>query len=201
MQKIIKQYILDFLNNWEKENSPEIYNETAFQFELGLYLRDKLKNSEFKVHFERDIVSMYNLNGLYKRNPDILIFKDGCKDKYSIELKYPMPSDGAPDKMFEMLTDIAFVYQLKNNGFAGTYAITLTNREDFYVKREERKAEKTGAPKRGTVFRENYPNIEIKVPSKYFQTKKGTGREVIVPSFTGKWEKLSNGFRYYIIEP
>lgn len=201
----MKQYIEDFLKNWSQGNGVEIYNETAFQFELGGYLREKLKPGGYKVHFERDIMSLYGLSGLYKRNPDILIFKGNdpqvAEEKYAIELKYPMPSDGPTDKMFEMLMDIAFVHQLKANDFEGAYAITLTNRPEFYNNDSKEKAESIPkTPKRGDIFHTNSPKIVLSNPTKYYKTKKGTGRDIMVPSFTGSWETLYNDYRYYIIE-
>lgn len=61
----IKGFIEDFLHERDKDYlkknpyskmDPEfIYNEFSLQFELGFYLREKLKNDEYKVYFEKNI--------------------------------------------------------------------------------------------------------------------------------------------------
>lgn len=50
----LTQLILCFLEYIEKANI-EIYNEYSFQFELGLFLREKLLEQGYKVQFERNV--------------------------------------------------------------------------------------------------------------------------------------------------
>ncbi|MBQ8196894.1 MAG: hypothetical protein IJZ73_02415 [Clostridia bacterium] len=242
---MIGKHIEDFLRKWAKTGRPEIYNEFSFQFELGGYLRKKLP--KYKVQFERNISDFFideknyqNRNNLvkdnetikykfYKKEIDIVVFEGdnpwGATEKYAIELKYIMPSDPTTDKMHEMLEDVAFTAQLRDQNnfenvsivgndqkiksitkqsFCHTYAVTLTNRNDFYECRKGWKGDKqdlesTGAESRYYVFRtEGTGKNGISCAGGKYEKGGKLARDV--PSFTSKWQDLQNDFRYYMVE-
>ena len=50
---------------------------------------------------------------------------------FAIELKYPQNGQ-YPEQMFSFVKDIAFMEQLKNNGFKNCYSLTMVNDKNFY---------------------------------------------------------------------
>lgn len=140
----LKKTLFDFMDVYG--SSDELYNEISLQLELGLYLRDALKGSGFKVQFERNIksfkpgsISEEDFVGKFvKREIDLVIF-DGdkpetSKERYAIELKFPVNGQ-YPEEMYAFVTDMQFMEEVKNNaGFQETYCITLVDDANFYSK-------------------------------------------------------------------
>ena len=104
----------------------EVYNEFSFQHELGIFLRNRL--TEYKVEFERN-TKFFGIDGLKKHEIDIVVYNK--ISKFAIELKYPQNGQ-YPEQMFSFVKDIAFMEQLKNNGFKNCYLLTMVNDKNFY---------------------------------------------------------------------
>jgi hypothetical protein len=143
LKKQLKDWIeKDFLKRVEKKEV-EVYNEFSLQHELGIFLREKLKENnltEYKVQFERNAEEFFNIPETIKHEIDIVIFKGDpekeIKEKYAIELKYPLNGQ-YPEQMFSFVKDIKFMKELKDEGFDGTYCLTLVKDKLFYSGRTE----------------------------------------------------------------
>lgn len=146
----IKKLLQDFMSNtFHPEN---IYNEFSLQHELGLYLREKLKDT-YTVKFERNIVDLIDdakqlkaqdkqLSNsticqilkpkLKKKEIDIVIQnKDFPEEKYAIELKYPRNGQ-YPEEMYSFIVDIDFTEKLTKHGFTNAYCLTVVDDDKFY---------------------------------------------------------------------
>ena len=113
-----------------------IYNEFSLQHELGIHLRNKLKEQGYKIQFERNIDDVNKQyfktdfsKTLMKKEMDIYI-RHGY-DHYAIELKFP--HQGALEAhMYHFIEDIIFMKQAKNMGFKETFILTLVDDPGYY---------------------------------------------------------------------
>lgn len=127
-------------------SSDDLYNEISLQLELGIYLRNALAGSGFKVQFERNIKSFQIgsksqknnfAKKFVKREIDLVIF-DGdkpetSKERYAIELKFPINRQ-YPEEMYAFVTDMQFMEEVKKYAvFQETYCITLVDDPNFYM--------------------------------------------------------------------
>lgn len=109
----------------------EIYNEFSLQHELGLFLRNQLRDC--KIQFERN-VSHFKLqkSSLEKKEIDIAVTSAATGERLSaIELKYPRNGQ-VPESMFSFCKDIAFLEQLVYSGFQSAYFLALADDPLFY---------------------------------------------------------------------
>lgn len=110
-----------------------IYNEFSLQHELGIYLRKKL-GKEYQIRFERNALDMglgIDKDALIKKEIDIEISND--KDRFAIELKFPLKDQGAVEMhMCHFIEDIIFMKQMKDYGFKQTFVLTLVNDTKYY---------------------------------------------------------------------
>ena len=120
---LIKEFFED-----SGKNKVDIYNEISLQLELGLFLRNRLK--DYKIQFERN-VSFFDIRGTIKHEIDIVIFSANKEEKYAIELKFPKNGE-YPEQMYRFVEDIVFMEELKNNGFKNTFTLTVVNDSLFY---------------------------------------------------------------------
>lgn len=125
---MIKKLIEDFIK-FANDNAVEIYNEFSLQYELGIYLRNKLPN--YKVQFERNISYFYGNSDTIKKEIDIVVFNKDEKEKYAIELKYPR-NRAYTRRMYQFIQDIKFMEELKELGFDKTYCFSLVQQKPFY---------------------------------------------------------------------
>lgn len=109
----------------------ELYNEFSLQHELGFFLRANVIG--YKVQFERN-TNFFGIQGTVKHEIDIVIYND--KEKYAIELKYPLNGQ-YPEQMFSFVKDIKFMEELKESGFDSTYCLTLVQDKNFYSGRKQ----------------------------------------------------------------
>ncbi|MBO4699194.1 hypothetical protein J5690_06240 [bacterium] len=146
----VKTLMVDFLTNEVAKGKVEVYNEFSLQHELGIYLRDQLKNNpDYKVQFERNTKYFgfdlkdpeYEEEGKPKHEIDIAIFNADKSEKYAIELKYPRNGQ-YPETMYSFCKDIKFMEQCKQNGFDETFCLTLVD----VGKGRYKDAEKSGNP-------------------------------------------------------
>lgn len=122
---MLEGLLQDFMSLVE-EKKIEIYNEFSLQHELGIFLRENLK--EYKVEFERN-VKFFGLQGTTKHEIDIVIYNK--KEKYAIELKHPLNGQH-PEQMFSFIKDICFMEELEKLGFNKTYCLTVVTDKNFY---------------------------------------------------------------------
>jgi len=170
-----------------KEKNIEIYNEFSFQHELGIFLRSALPN--YKVQFERNISFFTSDTDTIKKEMDISIFSKDQKQKYALELKYPLNGQH-PEQMYSFAKDVKFMEEVKDRNFNATACVVLVSDKLFYEGKR-----KDGIYK---FFREEY--------SIYGDIFKPTGadknKECISLSRKHKftWHNLDDQRRFYIIE-
>ena len=165
----------------------EIYNEFSLQHELGIYLRKRIP--EYKVQFERNISYFSNENSTIKKEIDISIFSRDMREKYAIELKYPVNGQ-YPEQMYSFVKDIKFMEELVERGFTQNCCVALVSSRPFYK----------GINEEG-IYR--YFRIEHSV---YGEVFKPTGADknkesiMIFGKYDFKWQNLDEKRKYYIIE-
>ena len=125
MSKDIKDWLKKFWDYRDKNNI-EIYNEDSLKFELGLYLREKLKGTNYKVQFERNVNKFgIDKSKTVKSEIDIVIFSDDSREKYAIELKYPRHGQYT-QRVYNFITDIVFMEKVKVlGGFSKTFTMVV----------------------------------------------------------------------------
>ncbi len=165
----------------------EIYNEFSFQHELGIFLREELKN--YCVQFERNI-SYFQINSkLIKKEIDISIFNGNKSEKYAIELKHPVNGQ-YPEQMYKFVKDLKFMEELRDNGFTKTAVIVLVSDRLFYEGENIQGIYK--------YFREEhrvYGNI-----SKPTGTDKGKESISLSGTYDFSWKPAINNMKYFVIE-
>ena len=107
----------------------EIYNEFSLQHEMGIYLRSALPN--YKVQFERNVSFFTTDNKTIKKEIDISIFDQSKKEKYAIELKFPLNGQH-PEQMYSFAKDIKFMEELVERGFNRAACVVLVSDRPFY---------------------------------------------------------------------
>lgn len=123
MASTIKTVLYDFLDII-KSGEIEIYNEASLQFELAIYLREKLTNS--KILLERNISNLGLVkyeNGkkiIEKSEIDILISDAKKGTHFIIELKAPINQNQVrPVTIFNLIEDIKFLEELQAHAIPG----------------------------------------------------------------------------------
>ena len=141
----MKDLIENFMNSFSAHEA-DIYNEFSLQHELGIFLRNELKDKGYKVQFERNIKNFLGnsaeekKSSFVKKEIDIVIFKgenpENCTEKYAIELKFPVNGE-YPKQMYKFVQDIKFMEQVKHDaGFDGCCVLTFVNQDAFYNAKE-----------------------------------------------------------------
>lgn len=126
----LDRQIIDFVSAIGS-GSIEVYNEFSLQHELGLFLRNQLKDC--KIQFERN-VSYFNIQKsmVGKKEIDISVISANLGSPLSaIELKYPRNGQ-FPESMYSFCKDISFLEQLVSNGFKSAYFLALADDPLFY---------------------------------------------------------------------
>ncbi len=126
--------IEDFLDRTGRDY---IYNEFSLQFELGSYIREKVKAEESKLYFEKNVYDIWpeerdkkhKGKKFAKTEIDLSIMKDGVPE-CAIELKFPRNGQ-YPEEMFAFVGDIKFLEELKRKGFKNAYAVCLVDNASF----------------------------------------------------------------------
>ena len=131
-----EKYIIEFFD-YIKKGKLNLYNEFSFQFEFGIFLRDKFPSPKFKVEFERNVGILNKNKDIFtKKEIDVIVYKElkeGKKDfLWAFELKFPRKGQ-TPEQMFKIVEDIKFCEELSCNGFKRATQITLVD-EDYQGK-------------------------------------------------------------------
>ncbi len=139
---IIEELFALFTTNFSNYKS-DIYNEFSLQHELGIFLRDNLKDKGYKVQFERNVADLAEIidgtpvigskTDFVKKEIDIVIWnEENLTEQYAIELKYPVNGE-YPNQMFKFAEDISFMEQVKEKlKFTATYVFTMVKQDGFY---------------------------------------------------------------------
>jgi len=131
----INKLIPEFIKLIE-EKKIELYNEAGIQFELAIFLREKL-SSNYKIELERNL-NKFNppKNANFKKKEiDIVIYNE--KKKLAIELK--CPTNGQyPEQMFSFAKDINFLEELNVIGFKKNLFITFAKDKLFWIDKGEK---------------------------------------------------------------
>jgi len=119
-----------------KNDKIEIYNEASVQYELTIYLRQRIQD-KYKIQLERNI-EYFGLKKKHflKKEMDIVVFTQ--KMRTCIELKFPRNGE-YPEQMFSACKDIKFLEQLRDAGFKQSYFLMLANDPLFYSNGREEK--------------------------------------------------------------
>jgi hypothetical protein len=180
-----------------RRNDLEIYNESALQFELSFYLREAL-GKDCKIQLERNISYLSLRTDLVKKEIDILVFSDivSLSDVIVVELKAIIDQKIArPISVFNWITDMKFLEQLKSAGVGNCYSLFVTDNEKLLSESTISKSNTTlrllpDFRKRkihGTYSTHSTPNKKIKTIS-------------LDSEYTFQWKKFVNGQRYFLIE-
>lgn len=123
----IRSKIKDFWL-YAQENKIELYNEFSLQYELGVFLRNKLNG--YKIQFERNI-NFFGIkkDDFVKKEIDIVVYNE--LEKCAIELKFPRNGQ-YPEEMYSFVKDIKFIEQLKKSGFSQAISVILTCDKCFW---------------------------------------------------------------------
>lgn len=206
----IKQLLNDFMKEVEPKinkvyddeeeqgkegKSIKVYNEFSLQHELGIFLREKLP--KYKVQFERNVKNFFRIEDTIKHEIDIVIYNKQKKERYAIELKFPLNGQ-YPEEMYSFIIDIKFMEQLKEHGFNATYTLTMVIDHNFY---EGKTYDNSGNPRQGIYS--------------YFRNKKIIEGEILKPTGNSdnsksitlnrshqiEWQENPNkDMKYYIVE-
>ncbi len=111
--------------------SIEIYNEFSLQHELGIFLRNIVKDKD--IQFERNVAHFgFEKERFEKREIDIVIYgKRSSLLDAAIELKFPRNGQH-PEQMYSFCKDIVFAEQLKRSGFNRTFVVIFAEDRLFY---------------------------------------------------------------------
>lgn len=172
----------------------DVYNEFSLQFELGVHLRKALEENgaHSKVLFEKNINALWpgsGHRGFVKKEIDLLVKSKGSLD-CAIELKYPR-NGRYPDEMFDFITDIRFLEQLKDSGVREVYAVTLVD-DPAFNDRDGRSRRKDGiyAPFRtGSVLEGTIP----------YPTANDDRTISLDGCYTIDWQETGDGRWYYVV--
>ncbi|OIO15221.1 hypothetical protein COV53_00605 [Candidatus Gottesmanbacteria bacterium CG11_big_fil_rev_8_21_14_0_20_37_11] len=183
-------FIKDLLSEFISKISSgelEIYNEASIQYELAIFLRQRLPN--YKVQLERSI-RYFGLKkqGFEKREIDIVIYDTALQDKHAIELKYPTNGQ-YPEQMFSFCKDIRFLEQLAENGFHENLFIVFADDANFW----------TGKSAEDSIYRFFRGGIELQGTITKPTGKKSHEIE-LRRNYTVKWENMNEKLKYWIAE-
>ena len=124
------EHLIDEFVSQITKDKIEIYNEASVQYELAIFLREKLPN--YKIQLERN-VKFFNLEkkNFIKKEIDIVLFNYSQTKKFAIEIKFPVNGE-TPIQMFHFCQDIKFLEQLKEAGFTDNFFLALTPHRSFW---------------------------------------------------------------------
>ena len=125
----MQHYFEEFINEIRNENI-QIYNEASIQYELAIFLRNKLP--DYFIQLERN-VAFFGLDKkkFEKKEIDIVIFNKNKTEKTAVEIKYPTNGQ-VPEQMFSFCKDIKFLEELKEHGFVNNVFFCFADDKDFW---------------------------------------------------------------------
>ena len=125
----MQNYFEEFINEIRGENI-QIYNEASIQYELAIFLRERLP--DYFIQLERN-VEFFGLDKkeFVKKEIDIVIFNKNLTEKTAVEIKYPTNGQ-VPEQMFSFCKDIKFLEELKEHGFVNNVFLCLAHDECFW---------------------------------------------------------------------
>ncbi len=204
LKELIEEFIVKI-----NDDEVEIYNEFSLHHELGIFLREKLKDSDYKVEFERNVSFFTGNKDTVKKEIDIVIYRtnneDKKKDIHAIELKFPRDNNGqCPEQMYSFIKDIKFMEELKGRGFKKTYCLTIVDNKNFYSKDGCRGGRSEETQKMYDRFRNGKLNINKDEEMPHPTGEKNRNPIKLINNYTNEWKTFKNKklekWRYYLIE-
>lgn len=180
------EHLIDEFISHITKGKTEIYNEASVQYELAIFLREKLSN--YKIQLERN-VKFFNLEkkNFVKKEIDIVLFNHSQTRKFAIEIKFPVNGE-YPVQMFHFCQDIKFLEQLKEAGFTDNFFLALTPQRNFWSE--------TG--KKGTIYekfrkeKELYGEIQNNIAN-------STEKVVLKGRHKINWLSVNNTVRFFVL--
>ncbi|HAX48389.1 MAG TPA: hypothetical protein PK605_07555 [Ignavibacteria bacterium] len=125
MKEIIQHFFKYF------SQSPfELYNESGFRHELGIFL--KKYYPELNVKLDYPVSRMFNpIPKLANKEADIFIIESGVQ-KHVIELKMPKDENASHVDLYRVIQDLKFLEQLKDQGFETCTEVFITKRKNIW---------------------------------------------------------------------
>lgn len=165
----------------------EIYNEISLQIELGIHFRSSLPRT-WNVLFEKPTTDFGLRRGEFiKKEIDIVVNDTEADEKTAIELKFPRQGQ-YPEQMCKFCQDIAFLEQLKTQGFTQGFFVCVVDNVLFY--HHEYLSGIYGYFRGGKIL-----TGEIKKP-----TGLRDASVIIRGSYLIEWKTIKNTMRYAAIE-
>lgn len=200
MKDNISNLLKAFFENFKevKDLNDIVYNEFSLQHELGIFLRERLKDTNFKVYFEKNISSFFEkkkrkeiTKNFVKKEIDIIIVNNS-QERYAIELKFPRNGQ-YPEQMYSFIKDIRFMEQVKSIiGFTKTFAVCLVDNRNFYEGN-------VSEDKIYKYFRNQPQPIERKIQKPTGKIKENDFI-CLDKQYQIQWLELNKKHRYYIVE-
>lgn len=182
----IQSHLQEFIKKIS-DNEIEIYNEPSIQYELAIFLRQKLP--DYKIQLERNI-GYFNLNknNFEKKEIDIVIFDKDKKERLAIEIKFPTNGQ-YPEQMFSFVKDIKFLEELREAGFQNNIFIAFTNDSNFW----------TSEGKKEGIY--DLFRVQKKL---YGQIQKPTGSKdkiiILKGNYAINWKEANCSIKYFSIQ-
>ncbi len=180
-----EQLIDEFVSHITKGKT-EIYNEASVQYELAMFLREKIP--DYKIQLERN-VKFFNLEkkNFVKKEIDIVLFIKSQNKKFAIEIKFPVNGE-IPIQMFHFCKDVKFLEQLKESGFTDNFFLALTPHRSFW----------NDNGKQGTIYEKFRKEKEL-----YGKIKNDIGDSTEKVNLNGRhkinWLSINDTVRYFVM--
>lgn len=180
-----EQLLDEFVSNITKGKT-EIYNEASVQYELAMFLREKIPN--YNIQLERN-VKFFNLEkkSFVKKEIDIVLFNNSQSKKFAIEIKFPINGE-YPIQMFHFCQDVKFLEQLKESGFTDNFFLAITPLSNFWSNRGEQ----------GTIYEKFRKEKEL-----YGEIKNEIGASIEKVTLNGRhkinWLTINDTTRYFVM--
>lgn len=185
-KNIYFEHLLDEFVFHITKGKTEIYNEASVQYELAIFLREKLPH--FKIQLERN-VKFFNLEkkNFVKKEIDIVLFNNSQTKKFAIEIKFPTSID-YPNQMFHFCQDVKFLEQLKEAGFTDNFFLALTPQSNFW----------SDSGKKGTIYEKFRKEKEL-----YGEIKNEIGDSTEKITLSGRhkinWLSVNDTVRFFVM--
>ena len=185
-QNVYFEHLIDEFVSHITKGKTEIYNEASVQYELAIFLREKLPN--YKIQLERN-VKFFNLEkkNFVKKEIDIVLFNNSQTRKFAIEIKFLVNGE-TPIQMFHFCKDVKFLEQLKDAGFTDNFFLALTPHRNFW----------SGEGKKGTIYEKFRKEKELYGE---IQNNIGDSTEKVILKDRHKinWLSVNDTVRYFVM--
>jgi hypothetical protein len=125
MQEIIQHFFKYF-----SQTPFELYNESGFRHELGIFL--KKYYPDLVVKLEYPVSRMFNpIPKLANKEADLFIVESGVH-KHIIELKMPKDENASHVDLYRAIQDLKFLEQMKAHEYNSCISVFITKRKNIW---------------------------------------------------------------------